>query len=265
MLRPYWRSALVGFLLVFVVLSLLPHSEFHSEGTETPENPWTPALEFREFRTQLELKNPPCKPIEYGTGWGKHHLCQRIYRQPCVFYSFGVADDYTFDADLAKRSGCLGFAFDPSVSHKTQLVTGVLFMQAAARQLEHSDSAIVTTIPALRAWLRHEAIAVLKMDAEGSEFALAEDIINEEPEFFRRVDQFAVEVHLPMAFMATATHMENWALLLRLLRLGGLRLAHAAMTSCHPNHEKTGCLPELLEAGYSCVEKQMCQNFLFAR
>ena len=219
---------------------------------------------------------PPCQKQLFGQGWGGHALCtygngERMSRDPqrCFFYSFGISNDYTFDRDLAGR-GCTGYALDPSVTYPSRLLPGVQFMEVAATALDDGKPVpwtTVSSVPSLMRWLRHDRVTVLKMDCEGCEFAIAEDVLREDPMMFHRVDQYAVEVHVPQRFMATPRHVHNYAVLLRLLREAGLVLVEAAMSGCSPDDESTGCLPVLAEAGYPCAIGKfvMCQNFLFAR
>ena len=54
-------------------------------------------------------------------------------------------------------------------------------------------------------------------------------------------------------------------LTLQQLRKAGLKLAHADIKDCNPKDEATGCLPELVELGYPCKSRKMCQNYLFVR
>ena len=53
-----------------------------------------------------------------------------------------------------------------------------------------------TTVPALKRFLQLDRIPILKMDCEGCEYAIARDVLLEEPLFFHSVDQFTFEAHL---------------------------------------------------------------------
>ena len=259
------------FILPILVLTLLLlfllHSKLDASVAANPSRQWTSKQEVEYFLEQLEnlQTNRPCVPVSFGEQWGSHHLCARTYRKPCVFFSFGVADDYNFEKELAQQSGCFGYALDPSVSHPTALVLNVTFMQIAANSLEENSWHTTTTVPALRRWLKTDYLPVLKMDCEGCEFALARDVASDMPDFWDSVDQFAVEIHVPRLFMKTKRHLDNYILLLQQLRKAGLKLAHADIKDCSPKDEATGCLPELVELGYPCKSRKMCQNFLFAK
>ena len=67
-------------------------------------------------------------PRECGSRWrssspdpgyyGMRTLCNRSYSLGCTTISYGVEADYTFELDLAERTGCEGFALDPTVRHR---------------------------------------------------------------------------------------------------------------------------------------------------
>lgn len=206
----------------------------------------------------------PCVLRQFGRGFGGHELCEDKLEKGCLFYSFGVGFDYSFDSDLGDR-GCFGYAFDPTVSHPTAITKGVQFMQVAASSLGNNNWITVTTIPALKQWLRHTRISVLKMDCEGCEYALARDVFHEDRHFFNSIDQFAVEIHMPQFFMASFEHVKNYALLLSLLEEAKLYLTSAVLTPCSPAHESSGCHPLVIASGYPCFIGGMCQNLLFSR
>lgn len=225
--------------------------------------------EMSLFLAQMNNLKPICEVQQFGTNNGMHELCARSYpKKPCWFYSFGVAGDYSFEKAVVDKMNCFGFAFDPTVSYPAALSRDVVFMQVAARSLETGDQwhnwHTTTTLPALKKWFRHDNISIFKMDAEGAEFALAEDVRDEDPDFWSHIDQFAVEIHIHKNLMKSARHVYNYALLLQQLRFAGLQLTHSSLVSCGDD-EFTGCPIELTETGYPCNRGQMCQNFLFSR
>ena len=223
--------------------------------------------EFAIFKIQLERLafDRPCEPTTFGKDWGRHQLCEVSYQKPCFFYSFGIEGDWSFDRDLAAKSECFGYALDPSISHPTNLAPGVTFMQVAHSMVETQKWHTITSVPALKRWLKHDRIAVLKMDCEGCEYAVAEAVAREEPGFWDLVEQFAFEIHVPKGFMKTRKHLDNLVLLLSQLRKAGLKLAHADFTTCNPVDEAPGCLPELSQLGFPCDPGKMCINLLYAR
>jgi hypothetical protein len=45
-----------------------------------------------------------CNEKEYGSGWGGHQICQLPSESigKCIFFSFGIATDYSFDEQLTR-------------------------------------------------------------------------------------------------------------------------------------------------------------------
>jgi len=213
-----------------------------------------------------DIKLPECTALKAGVGEGHHKLCGPLIspeRKGCHFVSFGIADDYTFDTFLGD-SGCIGIGLDPSVLHPAKLHPNVMFITVGANSLEDTPPEWqMTSVPALLKFLKWEFIDVLKMDCEGCEYAIARDVLAEDPGMFQRVDQFAIEVHVGKMWLTSVQHLVNFGSLLILLEEAGLELFDARIGHCNKVHEDYGCLKELLDIGYPC--DRQCQNFLFAR
>jgi hypothetical protein len=106
------------------------------------------------------------------------------------------------------------------------------------------------------------------MDCEGCEYSLAEDVQADDPEFFSKVDQFAVEVHWSRVWLKSVKEFHSIARLFELLEEAGLKLMHADLTQCGPADQATGLLPELKEPMSVLFAPQPdhhCHNYLFAR
>jgi hypothetical protein len=216
-----------------------------------------------------------CGARSFGSGWGHHFLCShRAQARKCFFYSFGISRDYSFDIDLANSTACYGFASDPTVTHSSKLHPRVFFTQMAAMSFDPVDTAqfvLRTTIPALRMLLGHDHVTVLKMDCEGCEYSLARDVLEQDPDFFKHVDQFAVEVHYSKRWMKTKNHLHALAALIELLENAGMDLVHFEAGGCSPEAQATGIIPEVetLELIKSVRRPDgrdlHCHNYLFAR
>ena len=212
-----------------------------------------------------------CKIFDMGIGYGGHSLCADLKpRDPhkCIFYSYGIQHDYSFDTMMADEWGCKGVALDPSVTHPSKLHPKVTFHNIAARTMDAAEDAqwdLVTTVPGLKKFLGHERINVLKMDCEGCEYALAQDILREDPTFLHSVDQLAIEIHVSQKWLKSEAHAHHLGMLYALTKEAGLRLAETVFGGCHPNDEAPGCHPVLQEAGFPCQSGMMCTNLLFAR
>lgn len=207
-----------------------------------------------------------CRAEFFGKDWGRHALCaHKMPQKPCYFYSFGISTDWSFDVDVAHKFGCFGFAADPTVSHPSLLHPKVTFHHLAATSLDQPSAWMFSTsIPGLRLWQKHDNIAVLKMDCEGCEYALARDVLAEDGQFFTHVSQFTVEVHYSKKWLSTEEALHGLAALLYLLQEAKLELILADITHCAHADEQTGLLPELVARGMR-LEEGHCHNYLFAR
>lgn len=215
-----------------------------------------------------------CGARPFGKNYGEHVLCTLPEpKSPCTFYSFGINHDYSFDADFANSTRCVGFAADPTVTHPSKLHPLVYYVQMAASLFDPADTAdfpLTATVPAVRKMLNHSHIAVLKMDCEGCEYSLARDILAQEPDFFHHVDQFAVEVHYSKTWMKSTVYLYALAALVQLLEEAGLELIHFQISGCAPARQATGLVPELemvklIDAIRKNGRELHCHNYLFAR
>eukprot|EP00743_Colponemidia_sp_Colp-15_P002304 GILK01002496.1.p1 GENE.GILK01002496.1~~GILK01002496.1.p1 ORF type:complete len:306 (-),score=22.26 GILK01002496.1:71-940(-) len=247
--------------------TLLARQEVHLSRTAEEEK----ALAFNWLRhtaatiKSLEASAPPCKTTNFGTD---KVLCDFPPAPPCYFHSYGIFHDFSFDSEMADRWKCFGVGLDPTVTHKSQLHQNVHFIQAGAKMLlpeENNAWPMSTSMPSLRKWLGHTRITVLKVDCEGCEYAIARDVLLEDPFFFDHVDQFTIEIHVGRAWIKTEEHAVQLGLLFYLLSESGLQLVHAKFVSCAPDWEAKGCPDELLRNGYPCESKKMCQMLSFAR
>lgn len=224
----------------------------------------TPFL--KSFAEQLQKKEEICKIVEIGNGWGLHRLCQPL-PQHCTFYSFGISRDYSFDVQLAEDYACQGFAADPTVTHPSKLHESVTFHQIGAKMLtgDKSTGWFSTSMPSLMKWRNDERVDILKMDCEGCEYSLAKDIAFEDPSFFDKVGQFAVEVHLSKVWLNSTEHLYSLGKLFQYLEDAGFRLAHSTVEGCATYDEAPGCMETLAEVGIPCGNGKSCHNYLFAR
>lgn len=272
--RPHvaWLTGLGLCLLVMTVVVRTPRGATMRSWVDFGELSWKDITETEALqairRMAAKLRDgiaPQCQTKMFGSGWGGHTLCDVRPEPPCFFYSFGISNDYSFDVDLANEWGCQGFAADPTIVHPARLHPNVTFHSVGAKMREPSKFPLVTSLPALRRWLKHENVAVLKMDCEGCEYSLGEDIMTEDPDFFSHVDQFAVEVHVSRRWLNSVDTLWSLGTLFQVLETAGHELQQATITSCNPTDEELGCLSQLKEMGYPCGGNRSCHNYLFAK
>lgn len=217
-----------------------------------------------------------CNLTDYGTGWDKHKLCNMgSYIKAdglCSFWSFGTSTDASFDTDLIARHGCYGMALDPSVSYPTNLLgEKAVFFQLGARLKESPGHRpgpgvwYLANLPLLAKALFIDKLHVLKMDCEGCEYALADDILKDDEFFLDKVDQFAIEVHTTAMIAKTRDHALALGRLYHLLQEAGLVLVDAAVQYCNDEHATYGHQEEFIAVGYPHTRNDYCQNLLFAK
>jgi len=234
----------------------------------------------------------------------------------CRLLSYGLSADTTVEDELVAHHGCHGIGFEPFAaatrgprhSGCTQCAgcvgcAGLRFMKRPAPMLNstrlfgsmggfHSDvtvaSALVAVSPALALAdfppLNHSErpLDILKMDCEGCEYAIASAVrALGMPDFFRRVRQFAVELHVHSAMLSSWWHLQELDALFGMLQEAGLTLIHAQFAGCAAEKglpaqtraddnapdvwspRRKPCLPSVEKAGWPC--RLTCQNLLFAR
>ena len=192
-----------------------------------------------------------------------HHLPHSSLDNLCYFLSFGVANDYSFETSLHNLKNCSGISLDPSVDHPIHITPGVIFLKTGANTLFPLPNGWTSwSVPAFRKWYGHY-LYVLKMDCEGCEYALARDILQDDPSFFHYILQFSIEIHTPKTFMQSYNDIYLLGRLYRLLQEAGLQLVHVDSGSCHPKLEREGCFNLLAETGFLC--NPGCRSYLFAR
>ena len=226
----------------------------------------------------------PRKLAQMGESWGNHPLVdKRNFDTKCIFYSYGIARDLSFDKDLEKTWQCKGFLFDPSVVYPAKLTdSNMLFFSLGApllpgesqtdcfsdpnrRLCKNLGEWITVSPPQVMNFFGHKHLDVLKMDCEGCEYALARDVANIDPEFFAKVDQFAVEIHVSKFWIKGDLHLHYLGLLYHMLFTSGFVLVYDRIEGCALKHEKFGCPAELEAIGYPCGIGKSCHNYLFAK
>lgn len=259
------------------------------------------AEEINQYLLLFKQRKSLCKLSTFGSGFGEHILCDfhthpsrrhsivpvvatgtaaiaavtntQLRSAPhsnahdgdpsCYFLSFGTSFDYSFDTDLHRRKHCSGIALDPTESYLLHLTPGVVFWQAGANMLNTSNHSWTTwSVPALRKWWGHDLFA-LKMDCEGCEYALARDVMVDDPHFFSRVTQVSIELHLPRTFMTSSDEVYALGRLYQLMHEAGLVLAHADDGDCGPDDKLTGFQPLLIESNFPT--EMACRSFLFVK
>jgi FkbM family methyltransferase len=167
----------------------------------------------------------PC--VRLGTEYGGYALLKDSVKADSIVYSFGIGEDISFDLALIEMYGCQVFGFDPTprsiawvraqnppaAFHVQELGvagydgTASFAPPANPAHISHSMSAPTTPstdgsgqgrvefevrrLPTLMKELGHERLDVLKMDIEGAEYDVIEDLLAQA----LRPTQILVEFH----------------------------------------------------------------------
>ena len=202
---------------------------------------------------------------------------------------------------MQQQLGCEVYALDPTVKHKELLAPRVHFFRWGAPVVQsHLYCPVVKFISGgrerarlncselarrdhvrvhnwtlispmallrernVRNYSMENSIAILKMDCEGCEYSLYNSSMADDPDFFSRVDQLILEVHLSQLWAPSNTTFLEYGRLLALLRRAGHALYDAQLGYCSGG-EPMGVLPLVRSSGYMQRSGQHCENLLFSR
>ncbi|XP_046334938.2 probable methyltransferase-like protein 24 isoform X1 [Haliotis rufescens] len=168
------------------------------------------------------------KPMEYScktiVPMGNWHVCMDhpyTIKPPCIVYSFGISNDWTFDDAMGKH-GCEVHCFDPSIGkqdfnrspnvHFHNLgIAGYDSDTFEARKdvyVHHKQIWKIRRLKSVMEMLGHanKTIDVLKIDVETSEWPTAKDLVGSG--VLSKVRQFLIEWHLFFDYPSTDKYLE---------------------------------------------------------
>ena len=173
------------------------------------------------FRNQPKFKITFKTKIErHGTVYGGWNIIPNSLNANSVVYSFGIGKDISFDLSLIKKYGCIVHGFDPTPEVaawlKTQQITldfkfypvglsnqdGYLTFYTPENQNNISHTILPSPlsqaidvpcqkVSTIAASLNHETIDLLKMDIEGFEFLVLDNLLADKI----RPKQLLIEFH----------------------------------------------------------------------
>ncbi|KAA3632126.1 MAG: FkbM family methyltransferase [Proteobacteria bacterium] len=162
--------------------------------------------------------------LRLGSGSGSWSACIEDMDEESVVYSFGAGTDISFDLDFHERTGAEVHIFDPTPRsiewmHAQRLPARVFFHEYGVgatdgtidffpprrassshfspvrRYLSRPRDGVVTApvyrFSTIAARLGHDHVALVKMDIEGGEYDVIDDMLRAETSF----DQLLVEYH----------------------------------------------------------------------
>ena len=155
-------------------------------------------------------KRVKCSNVWYGNAYGGFYLNPGLLHKNSIIYSFGIGEDVSFDSAVIENHNCHVFGFDPTPKSidwiKKQILPGNFHFYeygisnksgvfdfylpknrdyVSGSLVDHKDvdkinkvRVCMKSINDIMKELGHTHIDVLKMDIEGSEYDIIEDIIN---------------------------------------------------------------------------------------
>ncbi|XP_071098126.1 probable methyltransferase-like protein 24 [Haliotis cracherodii] len=157
---------------------------------------------FKTYHSYLDNVDMLCKrKLRMGKlGDGGWEICDDAeYRpvKPCIVYSFGINNDFSFDDETAQNYECDVFSFDPSMKQKSyQRSPRVRFLSLGIDGKDYKKGSWdLHSLTSFKKMLNHTGrfIDVLKMDVEGSEWPALPNMISSGE--LSKVQQFLVEYH----------------------------------------------------------------------
>ena len=170
-----------------------------------------------------------CPGEWYGSDYGGWVICPTGLAKTSIIYSLGIGEDISWDEELIAKHGVEVFGFDPTPKSAAYIQQrnprNFNFFQMGVadhdglfkfypprnedyvscslfRQKDLKDEPILVkmmTLDAIMKQLGHEEIDILKMDIEGAEYGVIEDIIKKSIfprqiliEFHHRFDPFSI-------------------------------------------------------------------------
>lgn len=173
------------------------------------------------------FKNPPKVKITYsttserhGTVYGGWNIMPNSLNSDSIIYSFGIGEDISFDISIIRKYGCKVYGFDPTLRvvewiKKQDLYDKFLFYPIALSEkdglmtfyspkdelnvshtiIKNTDSKAVEVeckcIESISNMLNHTNIDLLKMDIEGFEYSVLENMLSSKI----RPKQLLIEFH----------------------------------------------------------------------
>ena len=116
-------------------------------------------------------------------GWNVCHDPKYRPKPPCIIYSFGIKNDFSFDDAASEIYGCNVYSFDPSMNKENhQHSEKVWFYNVgiAGKDYMNDRKWDLRTLASIMEMLGHKnkKIDILKMDVESSEWPLLKQVLN---------------------------------------------------------------------------------------
>ena len=131
-------------------------------------------------------------------GWNVCHDRKYRPKPPCLIYSFGINNDWSFDDQVSKTYGCNVYSFDPSMgkpNHKHSDKVWFYNIGIGGRNYNNKQNWKLMTLDSISNMLNHteNIIDIVKMDVEKGEWEIIPQLISSG--ILKRVRQLYFEFH----------------------------------------------------------------------
>ena len=131
-------------------------------------------------------------------GWNVCHDRKYRPKPPCLIYSFGINNDWSFDEQVSKTYGCNVYAFDPSIglpNHQHSSRVWFYNIGIGGRNHISPQNWTLMTLDSIVNTLHHteRIIDIVKMDVEGAEWDSIQQMVDSG--ILKRVRQLYLEFH----------------------------------------------------------------------
>jgi FkbM family methyltransferase len=168
-------------------------------------------------------KGVKCKSVWYGNSYGGFYVYPPLLNEKSIVYSFGIGEDISFDRTINEKHNCHVYAFDPTpksinwvknqnlfdkfhffefgINNVSGFVDFYLpknqeYVSGSIASLKHLNfeakiSVEMMSIKEILNMTKHTHIDLLKMDIEGSEYDVIDDILSTDIS----INQILIEFH----------------------------------------------------------------------
>jgi len=175
-----------------------------------------------------------------GGGDGAWTICEDFFRttsdnKPCLVYSFGINNEFSFDNDMMNKKGCELHCFDPSMGWQDKKMSERMSfynLGIAGKNYVNHKGWKLNSLKTIQKnlGLEDRVVEVLKVDTEGAEWEAIPDMVTSGA--LDKVKQFIFEIHFWGAH--TPEQHRQWLDVINMLRDKGFKLYYS-----HENPQST--------------------------
>ncbi|XP_041356737.1 methyltransferase-like protein 24 [Gigantopelta aegis] len=204
--------------------TMLTEQTLQSSNLSTKKT-WSEIAE--EYHTYVNTVQVKCNNIvRMGKaddgGWDICDDEQYRPKQPCLIYSFGINNDWSFDDAVSKKYGCHVHAFDPSMKQDDHNRSDLIHFHKlglAEREYTNPQGWRLNTLAGIRKQLGHSQteIQIIKMDTDKAELTSLPEMVTSGA--LKDVSQFVFEIHIRVSqSFETEADLAKYEMGLRLLK-----------------------------------------------